>query len=246
MKLNHLLLCIILRLALANNLSSPKRGLIYISSAEDVSDDSIWNSPRSDLTWYYNYGAYPTDILDNDKFQFVPMLWGTPDDDATPFNETVKTLIGGGTHIEYVLGFNEPDLCNDEGYGGSCIDADEAAKIWIEQIEPLKELGIKLGAPSVRSAPAGNEWLAEWYSSCDGQCRPDFLPLHWYGPFDYLPGYISGMHATYENISTVWLTEFAIPGASLEETQSFYNESTAYLDNSSYVRKLLATMAQLD
>ena len=235
MKLDYLTLCTILRIAFAADLSSSKRGLIYISSAEDESDDIIWNSPGSDLTWYYNYGPYPTDGLDNDKFQFVPMLWGKPEGDATPFNKTVKNLIDGGTHIEHVLGFNEPDLCDDEGYGGSCIDAEEAANIWIEQIEPLKTLGIKLGAPGVRSAPEGNEWLAEWYSYCDGQCRPDFLPLHWYGPFEYLPDYMSGMHTTYENISTVWLTEFAIPDVSLQETQSFYNESTAYLDKSSYV-----------
>lgn len=234
MILNLFGICFILRIAIANKLSSDKRGLIYIQS-EDEDDNSIWNSGKSDLTWYYNYGSYPTDSLDNNKFQFVPMLWGKPDDDAEPFNKLVKDMIDGGTNIKYVLGFNEPDLCDDDGYGGSCIDAEEAAQIWIEQIEPLRKLGIKLGAPGVRSAPEGNEWLAEFFSHCDGKCKPDFLPLHWYGPFDYLPDYIEGMHATYENMSTVWLTEFAYPDGSLEETQSFYNESTAYLDKSTYV-----------
>ena len=230
MILDLFILCTTLRVVFANNLSSSKRGLIYIQT-EDEDDNSIWNSARSDLTWYYNYGAYPTDGLDNDKFQFVPMLWGKPDDSDTPFNKTVKDLIDGGTNIEFVLGFNEPDLCDDDGYGGSCIDAEEAAQLWIEQIEPLKEMNIKLGAPGVRSAPEGNQWLAEWYGHCDGRCKPDFLPLHWYGPFDYLPDYMSGMHDAYGNISTVWLTEFAYPDGSLEDAQSFYNESTAYLDN---------------
>jgi hypothetical protein len=234
MILNILCLSTILCIVSANILSSSKRGLIYIQS-EDQSDDSIWNAPNSDLTWYYNYGAYPIDGFDHDKLQFVPMLWGKPSDGDTPFNQTVKDLINGGMNIKYTLGFNEPDLCDNEGYGGSCVNAKEAAQIWIEQVEPLKNLGVKLGAPAVRSAPAGNEWLEAFFSHCGGKCTTDFLPLHWYGDFAYLPDYVNGMKTTYENMSMVWITEFADPDVSLEASQSFYNQSTAFFDNTSYV-----------
>ena len=216
------------------NLSSSKRGLIYIQS-EETSDDSIWNAPNSDLTWYYNYGASPTDGLDNSKLQFVPMLWGPPSDGDTPFNDTVNGLINGGMSIKYILSFNEPDLCNNDGYGGSCLAAAEAAQIWIEQVEPLKQLGVKLGAPAVTSAPPGTEWLESFFSHCDGKCNTDFLTLHWYGPSAYLPNYVGEMKAKYENLSTAWITEFADPNVSLEESQSFYNQSTDFFDNWAYV-----------
>lgn len=226
-------LCTILSVVLGNNLTSSKRGLIYIQS-ENNDQDTIWNGGKSDLTWYYNYGPYPTGDLDHDKLQFVPMLWGKPDSSAEMFNDTVKGLIDGGMNISYTLGFNEPDLCQG-GYGGSCIAAKDAAQIWMEQIEPLKKLGVKLGAPAVRSAAVGNQWLADFFSYCDGKCTTDFIPLHWYGPAAYIQDYVSGMKSTYENISTVWVTEFADPDVSLEESQSFYNESTAFFDSASYV-----------
>jgi hypothetical protein len=43
------------------------------------------------------------------------------------------------------------------------------------------------------------------------------------------------MKTTYENMSTLWITEFADPDVSLEESQSFYNQSTVFFDNTSYV-----------
>lgn len=211
----------------ANNLTSSKRGLISISSADDT-DDSIWTATNSDLTWYYNYGSYPTDGLDHSRLEFVPMLWGKPSDSDPLFNDTVKGLIDSGVRVQYILGFNEPDGCKG---GGSCVSAEDAAQIWIEQIEPLKHLGIKLGAPAVTSAPSGAEWLASFFSHCRGQCTTNFLPLHWYGDFTYLPDYISGMKKTYDNISTVWVTEYAYPDTSLEASQLFYNQSTGYFDN---------------
>ena len=208
--------------------SSSKRGLVYVYS-DDQSDDSVWDTTNTDITWYYNYGAYPTSSLD---LEFVPMLWGDRDSDTNPpFHETVKGLIDGGSNIKYVLGFNEPDLC--DGTGGSCVSAQKAASIWREQIEPLKKLGVKLGAPSVTNGPMGGPWLADFFAHCDGKCTVDFLPLHWYGAFDYVPDYLNGFRSTYENISTIWVTEFADPSVSLEETQAFFNSSVACFDNTS-------------
>ena len=212
-----------------NKLSSSKRGLISISSGDET-DDNIWTATNSDLTWYYNYGSYPTDALDHSSLQFVPMLWGKPSDSDAQFHITVKGLIDSGMQVQYILGFNEPDGCNG---GGSCVKAQDAAQIWIEQIEPLKHLGVKLGAPAVTSAPTGADWLAAFYSHCNGRCTTDFLPLHWYGDFTYLPDYITGMKETYKNMSTIWITEYAYPDVPLEASQSFFNQSLGYFDKTS-------------
>lgn len=158
----------------SQSLTSSKRGLIYISSSEP-SDDNFWDGSNSDLTWYYNYGDTPTSLFDHSKLQFVPMLWGAPSSDTdTSFLTTVKGLINGGMNISYVLAFNEPDGCSN---GGSCVDAQTAAQTWIREIEPLKDLGVKLGAPAVTGAPSGFTWLQNFFTHCAGNCTTDFIPV---------------------------------------------------------------------
>lgn len=213
-------------LALAQDLASSKRGLCYVSSSDASTDDSIWDSTGSDLTWYYNYGASPTTEYDG-KLEFVPMLWGAPSSDTDmTFYNTVKGLIDGGMNISYVLAFNEPDGCAS---GGSCVDAGTAAQTWIREIEPLKKLGVKLGAPAVTGAVTGFTWLQNFFTSCAGNCSADFIPVHWYGNFEGLASHVGQVNATYENM-TMWITEYADAGADLTDSQTFYNQSSSFFD----------------
>lgn len=209
---------------LAQDLSSSKRGLVYITEDHMANDDAIWNSDDSDLTWYYNYSPNPSPEIDAEKMEFVPMLWGT--DGSEYFYSRVKGQVDRGANINYVLGFNEPDGC---AYGGSCIDADEAASIWIDQIEPLKKLGISLGAPSPTGSPTGLAWMENFFSECDGNCNPDFFPAHWYGNFEGLASFLGQVNGTYPNM-TLWVTEYAYPEGSLEDAQIFYNQSAEYFE----------------
>lgn len=201
-------------------------------------------------TWYYNYGAVPTPDYQN-KLNFVPMLWGPPEDPATDmtFYNTVSNLIKEGQNITYVLGFNEPDNCYG-GTGGSCTSAATAAQIWKKQMEPLKnEFGVKLGAPAVRGSPDGFNWLANWFSECAAlvassggssnttSCEVDFIPAHWYGDFQGLASHLGQINATYPNISSMWVTEFACADYTLEASQSFANQSFSYLDRYDAVKE---------
>ena len=222
-----LLLLLAAPLAIAQATTSSKRGLVYVSSSTNNKDDSIWDASNSDLTWYYNYGASPTSEYDNTKLQFVPMLWGAPasDTDMTFYN-TVKGLIDGGMKIPYVLAFNEPDGCIS---GGSCVDAQTAAETWIREIEPLKKLGVKLGAPAVTGAPTGFTWLQNFFTQCNGNCSADFIPVHWYGDFQGLASHVGQVNGTYQNMS-MWITEYAYPNGKLEDSQDFYNESASFFD----------------
>lgn len=220
--------------ALAQDLSSSKRGLIYVPSAKHSDDDKIWDSASSDLTWYYNYQASPSSVYSNSKLVFVPMLWGAPSSDAntTTFYDTVKGLIDGGSNVSYVLAFNEPDACDN---GGSCVDASTAAAIWIREVQPLKALGVKLGAPAVTNADSGFTWLQDFFTQCAGSCTPDLIPIHYYGDFQGFSSHFGQVQATYQNISSIWVTEFAYAGASLEESHDFYNQSVALMDRTAYV-----------
>lgn len=209
--------------------TSPKRGLCHVPSSKHPEDDSIWVGADSDLTWYYNYIAEPAPAYKNNKnMQFVPMLWGAkPTDTGTPFYDSVKRQLDGGANISYVLGFNEPD--GPGSTGGSSLSADLAAARWKVEIEPLKKLGIKLGAPAVTGAASGWAWLEEWFQACNGGCNPDFIPVHWYGNFEGMASHIGRVTATWPNL-TVWVTEYGYPNQDLKTTQEFINMTHSAMD----------------
>nr|OQO32123.1 hypothetical protein B0A51_00966 [Rachicladosporium sp. CCFEE 5018] len=210
------------------SLDSSKRGLCYVKG-ENAADDAIWDNANGTLTWYYNYQAQPTSGID-DRLQFVPMLWGTNGQNSG-FYKTVKGLMDGGRKIEYVLGFNEPDGCSN---GGSCINPQVAASMWRTEIEPLKELGVRLGAPAVTGSPQGFTWLENFFAACDGGCTADFIPVHWYGNFEGLASHMGQVNASYPN-QTMWITEFGLPQQSAAATTEFFNQSLSYFDRTPFV-----------
>jgi hypothetical protein len=163
------------------------------------------------------------------------MMWGASESDATStsFYDSVKSLINGGTKINYVLAFNEPD--GTSATGGSGVSADLAAAVWINQIEPLRKLGVKLGAPAVTGGYGGWTWLQSFFTQCNGNCTVDFIPIHWYGNFEGLASHVGQVITTYPNVSSVWVTEFALANQDLTSSQQFFNQSTAMLDRWSYV-----------
>lgn len=214
--------------------SSSKRGLVYVPSSnpKQAFDARFWDSPQSDLTWYYNYQSQPSARFENStKLQFVPQLWGLPptESDMTFYND-VKSRIDDGKNVSYVLGFNEPDGYSD---GGSGVDPAAAARAWIRVIEPLKKMGVKLGAPAVTGSPRGFTWLQQFFTACAGNCSADFIPVHWYGNFEGLASHVGQVNGTYKNMS-MWITEYALNDASLQESQAFYNQSADFFDRLRY------------
>lgn len=221
-------LCCLLPFVVAQS-SSPKRGLVYIGNNKHAASDAgIWHN-NTDLTWYYNYSGNETLELEGSDLEFVPMYWGEPDE--TTFRDAITTRKRSGENITHVLGFNEPDM--ERKVGGSDLSPSDAAELWQDQIEPLKDLGIKVGAPVVSGSPIGYAWLKEWEKECDGKCNPDFMPIHWYGIFDAFASWVTNMSTTYPDME-LWVTEFGYPGASLVETQVFFNQSINMLDSSRY------------
>ncbi|KAL9005063.1 MAG: hypothetical protein Q9188_002136 [Gyalolechia gomerana] len=209
--------------------SSSKRGLVYVPNDKHRSDDSIWVSDTSDLTWYYNYLSTPSPVFDNaTQLQFVPMLWGP----STTFLSDVKSQIDSGANISYVLGFNEPD--GGGATGGSAMPADMAAEIWQREMEPLKDMGVKLGGPAVTGSPNGFVWLQNFFTACNGNCSVDFIPVHWYGNFEGLASHVGQVRGTYQNL-TMWVTEYANNNVDLKESQSFYNQSSQFFDRIDYI-----------
>ena len=210
------------RIITAQASNNTKRGLVA-KIASNAEDDKIWDRPDSDLTWYYNYDSKPLDLYDGSKLDFVPMCWGQAA--AQDFLSNVESALQKGSKISYVLGFNEPDTTS--AVGGSSLNPQVAAQVWMQYIEPLASKGVKLGAPACSGAPTGLQWLREFFTACD-QCTIDFVPLHWYGNFEGLASHVGEYIAAF-NRST-WVTEFALNNASLQDTQAFFKQSTQYMD----------------
>ena len=214
---------------------SPKRGLCHIHSQEHPRDDQIWASSR--LTWYYNYQDSPSPFFgDHKTLEFVPMMWGapppkppSPDKQARKplFLDSIKAQLSLGANITHVLSFNEPD--GPFGFGGSNLRPREAVKIWKSQIEPLRDYGIKVGAPAVTGTPAGMKWLDAWLEECDYKCKFDFVPVHWYGDFQGLADRLGHVNAKFPHLP-IWVTEFGMRGGGLEETQRMFQESLELMD----------------
>lgn len=57
--------------------------------------------------------------------------------------------------------------------------------------------------------------------------------MHWYGNFQGLASHIGEYVGTFNK--TIWVTEFADANVSLEESQTFYNQSSSYLDRTENV-----------
>ncbi len=117
------------------------------------------------------------------------MMWGAPANGSDYiFLNTVQGLIAHGTTVQHVFSFNKPN--GPFSQGGSQIDASPAAAAWQKEILPLQKLGIKVGAPAVTQR--GQPWLSQFFGNCTG-CKPDFIPLHFYGDFAGFEAYVSGV-----------------------------------------------------
>ncbi|KAF2096328.1 hypothetical protein NA57DRAFT_7446, partial [Rhizodiscina lignyota] len=208
-----------------------KRGLVAFDAM--MGDYATWLQPGSPLSWYYNYASTPFAQFSNSQLQYVPMLWGN---DQVNFTAAVLSLIEQGYNITYVLGFNEPDQTFN--VGGSQLDPTTAASRWQSDIQPLKQYGLKLGAPAISFNVT---WLQEFFQLCSG-CTIDFIPFHWYGP---LYSSVQGqafydryyqLAATFPG-STFWLTEWADPNQDLATTQSNYNGILAFIENQTDIQR---------
>ncbi|KAL2163864.1 hypothetical protein VTH06DRAFT_3074 [Thermothelomyces fergusii] len=228
--------------------ASLKRGLVFTPNVATPEDDKIWIEKPTTLTWYYNYRSEPESVYQDvpqSEFEFVPMMWGAPDSlDDTSFLSTVKNLIQRkGINITHVLSFNEPDGPFETG--GSQMEPWAAAQLWVNNMIPLREMGVRVGLPACTGGPSGLPWLQNFLAECsllissdDEQrnCSFDFVTIHWYGSFEGLASHMGEYSAAFPD-KTMWITEFNLNHQDLEATQSFYNMSTEYFDRLDFVER---------
>lgn len=178
---------------LAQYPQSPKRGLVSVSTL-NPEDNELFVQPNNGLTWYYNYGISPTSQyvnLTQSDIEFVPMLWGASNTTGSSFLSNMTSMIAKGRNITHVLSFNEPDV--NFTSGGSQVSPDAAAASWILNFDPLRKMGIKVGAPVVYANESGFTWLDKFYAACEkrnSNCTADFANIHCFGNITFVQSYL--------------------------------------------------------
>ncbi|KAI0637870.1 glycosyl hydrolase catalytic core-domain-containing protein [Trametes polyzona] len=208
--------------------SSSKAGLGW---ANGNYDDIKQFLSTGKVQWYYTWSPDPvqTDI------EFVPMLWGTKQtlEWDNNINRTIEQQ-----HATHVLGFNEPEIAAQANLSPA-----DGAALWKAHIEPLKGLGVRLGAPAPSGAPQGKQWLLDWLDACQGGCTVDFVPLHWYDVNSTaFVQYLQDFHDTFQK--PIWVTEWACQNfnhadqqCSLQDIVNFMNATQAFMDSTDWIER---------
>lgn len=128
-----------------------------------------------------------------DGLEFVPMFWGNK---SIPQFGGVPQLVSSGG-VQAVLGMNEyvwpyramptlialaaclTDLQSERFRptipGQSELSPAQAAELWMQYMEPLKQANssLRLGSPAMANGPAGIPWMQEFLGNCTA-CSVDF------------------------------------------------------------------------
>lgn len=135
-------------------------------------------------------------------------------------------------NAKWILGFNEPDNPNADGSG---LTPQQAASLWKQYIQPLRTANRKLVAPAVTINTAqgtGFSWLKEFIAACNG-CTFDAYAMH---PYSNNAASVQGSieYFLQQGIKPLWVTEFNVDGANLQNGGSgFVQDMINYFNGKS-------------
>lgn len=157
--------------------------------------------------WFYTWGTFiPEDQIESmpQNCEFVPMFWNGAT--ATQANIDKLNALYEEGKINYVLGFNEPDLT-----GEANMSVGEALTKWKFICDNLNP-GIKLISPAT-SYPSLSEtsWMVQFMDGVAEQnLRIDYIAVHIYQP-NTATLFTDPLKAVYERWGKkIWITEFGV------------------------------------
>ncbi len=193
-----------------------------------------------DEDWYYRWLNSGESTIDR---EYAPMCFGLSG--ANDANDIL--LYQGKYKATHVMGFNEPDNCNDQGgVNGGCIIAN-AVPIY----KNLMKTGLRMVSPAGTEG-AATGWLKDFNIAAKAQdVRIDAIAVHWYDwgnnpklntnptaqeVFDRFKIYLTTIHNLYG--LPIWITEFnANPYRSTAVNLGFMKLALPYLESLDYIER---------
>ena len=191
-------------------------------------------------TWYYKWSNNGNSDLNR---EYSPMSWGhnaTDNDDITSYINKYK--------VTHVMGFNEPDDCNNQSgqYGDLCQE-----NIAVEYYKNLMKTGLRLVSPACRQEGV-TTWLKNFNNlAIQNDVRIDVIAVHWYDwnsnpqnsinanpiqVFNRFKQYLENVYNIYG--LPIWITEFnANKHRTKEVNEKFLELALPYLDSLYYIER---------
>ena len=207
--------------------------------------DQRENAANAD--WAYNWGNEPNHNISKSNFEFVPMIWsGSPGGVGTQINRILNLEENFGQHVDYVLGFNEPELPTQAN-----MTVETALATWDVMTNAFENTDIKLVSPAVSGNGGIQNWLVPFMaevetrnndSNPDNDLQVDAIAYHFYTvafnpqvEAQKLINQIDDLWVAYQR--PIWITEFAGTSFSLDNPVHSVEERTAF--NRAFLQALI-------
>ncbi|KAI0552722.1 glycosyl hydrolase catalytic core-domain-containing protein [Xylaria curta] len=204
--------------------SGGKIGLAY----NDASLVQEFLTLGGQASWAYNWGPYSGTLPKG--VTYYPMLWSPAPDHSNGWDSAAKSAISNGA--DALLSFNEPDIASQAN-----MSPQDAASAHIQWMNPYASQA-RISTPAISSSENANQgidWLKQFFTACNGQCKFDFCAAHWYGPGGADGAELFLSHLKDVNTACdgkpVWVTEFAAESGSVDD---FMTTIVSKLETSEY------------
>ena len=131
-----------------------KRGVSYsFEQDKTAAEDMALLSSANGIKWYYNWYIQSHADADAARKQhnvaYYPMVWN-----SWEFEELLEPYLAANPDIEYIMGFNEPNLTDQ-----SNMTPKEAAKHWPKLVRFAKKHNLKIVSPAMNYGTLQDYWV---------------------------------------------------------------------------------------
>ena len=219
-----------------------------IAGGRDARENAI------NCDWAYNWANRPRAETPLVNYEYVPMIWsGGPNGVINQVNTIKNQEAAVGVPLNYVLGFNEPELSTQAN-----MTVATAIATWEVIQAGFEGTGAKLVSPAVSGQRGLDDWLQPFMeivetrnsdSNTDNDLQVDVIAYHFYSvgfngavEANKLLDQIDKLYVDYQR--PIWLTEFAGTSFSLDNPVHSVEERTAF--NKAFLETLIPAFEARD
>ena len=231
---------------------------LSVLMSERVAAQTLYGSAGSlmlrenaaNMDWAYNWGIEPDNNpfnVNDANYEFVPMIWSANPTGVTgQINRILDLEVDYGVHVDYVLGFNEPELPTQAN-----MSVQTAIDTWAVMTDAFANTDIKLVSPAVSGNGGIQNWLTPFMdqvelrnndSNPNNDLQVDAIAYHFYTvafnpqvEAQKLIDQIDDLWEAYQR--PIWITEFAGTSFSLDNPVHSVEERTAF--NRAFLQALI-------